>query len=257
MIAVERRDACVVLRLQRPDVGNAFNDQLIAQLLDVLDDLRTDARLRAVVLTGTGKIFSAGADLNWMKRMQQASRAENLRDAERTALLFARLYDFPRPVIAAVNGPARGGGVGLVAASDFALASHQANFAFSEVRLGIIPALISPFVLKKMGESRARRLFLTGQTFTAEQAMQWGLVDRVVAPDQLDEAVEEKLKALRDSGPAAIAAIKRLLHEVSDAKADDVAGMTARMIAELRTSDEGQEGMAAFLEKRPPKWADD
>lgn len=256
MLSIERRAAWVVACLNRPEVGNALNDEVVGRMLDLLADLRADESVRGLVLTGAGKIFSAGADLNWMRRMQEAGPEENRRDAERTATLFAELYDFPRPVVAAVNGPARGGGVGLVAACDFAIASSRASFAFTEVRLGLIPAMISPFVLKKMGESRARRLFLTGESFSAEQAAAWGLVDRVIEPEKLEEAVQAFLESLKPCAPNATAEIKRLVREVTDASSTDVAPLTARMIAEVRATPEAQEGMAAFLEKRPAKWAE-
>jgi methylglutaconyl-CoA hydratase len=255
MLQIERRDPWVVLRLDRPEVGNALNDEVVARLLDVLAELRADAAVRGLVVTGTGKIFSAGADLNWMRRMQEAGAEENRRDAERTATLFAQLYDFPRPVVAAVNGPARGGGVGLVASCDFAIASSKASFAFTEVRLGLLPAMISPFVLRKMGESRARRLFLTGENFTAEQAREWGLVDEVVGPERLDERVSAFLDGLRPCGPTAVAEVKRLVREVRDAAEEDLVPITSGMIADIRATPEAQEGMAAFLEKRPPRWA--
>jgi len=181
MLNIERTGPWATLRLDRPDVGNALNGEVITKLHDALTSLRQDPEVRGLVLTGTGKVFSAGADLSWMQKMKQATPAENLRDAEATGALFEALSSFPRPVIALVNGPARGGGVGLVAACDFAVASTTAHFAFTEVRLGIIPAVISPFVLRKLGESRARRLFLTGETFSAEQALNWGLLDRVLS----------------------------------------------------------------------------
>ena len=255
MVNFERQGISAVLRLDRPEVGNALNDEVVAELNALLDRVRADPEVRSVIVTGTGKIFSAGADLNWMKRMRHASREDNLRDAETTAALFGALYDFPRPVIAAVNGPARGGGVGLVASCDFAIASETASFAFTEVRLGLIPSMISPFVLRKMGESRARRLFLTGEAFDARQAMEWGLVDRVVPREQLDDAVRSLADSLRACAPEATAAVKRLVREVGGAAADDLVTLTARLIAEVRATAEAQEGMTAFLEKRPPAWA--
>jgi methylglutaconyl-CoA hydratase len=255
MLAVERNGAWVFVRLDRPEVGNALNGEVVARMREVLGEVRADESVRALVVTGAGKIFSAGADLNWMKRMQAAGADENRRDAETTATLFAELYDFPRPVVAAVNGPARGGGVGLVASCDFAIASAKANFAFTEVRLGLVPAMISPFVLRKMGESRARRLFLTGEGFGAEQARDWGLIDEVVEPDQLDARVRSFLESLKPCAPRATSEVKRLVREVRDASGSGVIPLTARMIADIRATPEAQEGMAAFLEKRPPKWA--
>jgi len=255
MVDVERRGATVVLRLNRPEVGNALNGEVIDRLSAAFAAVRGDVGVRTVVLTGAGKVFSAGADLKWMLRMKDAGAAENLRDARQTAALFAEMYDFPRPVIAAVNGPARGGGVGLIAACDFAVAVAPAHFAFTEVRVGIIPAMISPFVLRKMGESRTRRLFLTGETFSATQAAAWGLLDRVVEPEQIEAAVGELVQTLHQSGPKAISAVKQLIRRVSDAPEAAAAELTARLIAEIRATDEAHEGMAAFLEKRAPKWA--
>jgi len=255
MLSIERTENWVFLRIDRPDVGNALNGELVTTLLAKLAELRADETVRALVVTGTGKIFSAGADLNWMRRMQEAGAEENRRDAERTAELFTQLYDFPRPVIAAVNGPARGGGVGLIASCDFAIAVTKASFAFTEVRLGLIPAMISPFVLRKMGESRARRLFLTGETFGAEQAMAWGLVDRVVEVGELDAAVRAFLEELKPCAPNATNEVKRLVREVTDLSHAEAVPLTARLIADIRTTPEAQEGMTAFLEKRAPKWA--
>jgi methylglutaconyl-CoA hydratase len=255
MLSIERTDAWVFIRLDRPEVGNAINDELVAKFLALLADLREDESVRALVIGGTGRIFSAGADLNWMRRMQEAGPEENRRDAERTAELFTELYNFPRPVVAAVNGPARGGGVGLVASCDFAIAASQASFAFTEVRLGLIPAMISPFVLRKMGESRARRLFLTGETFRADQAMAWGLVDRVVEGDDLDSTVRSFLGELKPCAPNATNAVKRLVRAVTDLPHEEAVPLTARLIADIRTTPEAQEGMSAFLEKRPPQWA--
>ncbi len=255
MLSVERSGPWVFIRLDRPEVGNALNDELAAKFLGALAELRGDRAVRALVVTGAGKVFSAGADLNWMQRMRTASLEENRRDAEQAARLFWDLSGFPRPVIAAVNGPARGGGVGLVAACDFAIAASTAHFAFTEVRLGLIPAMISPFVLAKMGEGLTRRLFLTGETFSAEQAAAWGLVDRVVEPDRLDAAVRAFLDSLKPCAPEASGEIKRLIRRVRDTSSEEVGPLTARIIAEIRSGAEAQEGMAAFLEKRPPKWA--
>jgi len=255
MLNVERDGGWVTLRLNRPEVGNALNGEVMALFRANLDELRADASVRGLILTGAGKLFSAGADLAWMAKMKEASAEENLRDAEASGELFAAIRDFPRPVIAAVNGPARGGGVGLVAACDFAVASAKASFAFTEVRIGVIPALISPFVIARIGESRARKLFLTGETFTAEQAAAWGLVDRAVPPEELPAAVGELATTLQQCAPGAMGKVKELLRRVRETPPAEVIKVTAQMIAEIRTSPEALEGMAAFLEKRPPRWA--
>lgn len=255
MLDVERDGGWVTLRLNRPEVGNALNGDVMALFRAELDRLRIDATVRGLVVTGAGKLFSAGADLAWMAKMKEASAEENLRDAEASGELFAAIRDFPRPVVAAVNGSARGGGVGLVAACDFAIASTKASFAFTEVRIGVIPALISPFVIARVGESRARKLFLTGETFSAEQAAAWGLVDRAVPPEELPVAVGELQRTLRQCAPGAMGKVKELLRRVREAAPEQVIQVTARMIADIRTSPEALEGMAAFLEKRPPRWA--
>jgi len=254
MLRQERVGDVARLTLDRPDVGNALNGELMERLLDALAELGRDATLRAVVLTGAGKVFSAGADLNWMKSMKGASYEDNLRDARDSSRVFAACYDFPRPVIARVNGPARGGGVGIIAACDFAVASSQASFAFTEVRLGVIPAMISPYVVRKIGPAAARRLFLTGESFDAERAQALGLLDAVAPPEGLDAAVDEILGRLRASAPEAMAAVKRLLAAIEPGDMEATRERTAELIAQIRTADEAQEGMAAFLEKRKPRW---
>jgi len=256
MLQIERIHQGARLTLNRPEVGNALNDELAAQLIRALRELRDDADVRAVVLAAAGKAFSAGADLNWMRRMKDASYEDNVLDATRTAEVFAALYDFPRPVIARVHGPARGGGVGLVAACDFAIASSSATFAFTEVRLGVVPAVISPYCLKKLGEARCRRLFLTGELFTAEQARTWGLLDDARPPDDLDRAIDALLSTLRECAPQALGEVKALVRGVGDRSLDEAKPFTAEIIARLRAGSEAQEGMTAFLEKRKPKWAE-
>jgi len=256
MLRVERTPDVARLTLDRPEVGNALNDELAARLIQALNELRGDTGLRAVVLAATGKSFSAGADLNWMRRMKDASYDDNLRGAIRTAEVFAALYDFPRPVIARVSGHARGGGVGLIAACDFAIATASATFAFTEVRLGVVPAVISPYCLKKLGEARCRRLFLTGEVFTAQQAHAWGLLDDAQPAESLDGAIEALLATLRECGPLALGEAKALLRGVVERSLDEARPFTAEIIARLRAGSEAQEGMTAFLAKRKPKWAE-
>jgi methylglutaconyl-CoA hydratase len=255
MLDVERNGPWATLRLNRPDVGNALNGDLMRALHAALRALAAEPAVRALVLTGAGKSFSAGADFKWMLRMKDASAVENLQDAKESGAIFAALAEFPRPVIAAVNGPARGGGVGLIAACDLAIAATPATFAFTEVRVGVVPALISPYVMRKLGESRTRRLFLTGETFTAEQAAAWGLIDRVVPPEQLDAAVAELLESLRACAPGATGLVKTLIACVRETPPSALLDTTAECIAEARAGAEAREGMAAFLEKRPPSWA--
>jgi len=254
MLEVERDGGRMTLRLARPEIGNAFDADLAGRLGEALESAAADEAVRVVVLAGAGKHFSAGADLAYMQRMREAGRDANAQDARRTQRLFARVAEFPKPVVARVHGAARGGGVGLVAAVDVALASTAASFAFTEVRLGIVPAMIAPFVLERLGPARARRLFLTGETFGAADALAWGLVDAVTAPDELDAAVDRVVGQLLRGGPNAQREVKRLVAEVRFRDPSGTAALTADRIAELRVSDEGQEGMAAFLEKRPPRW---
>lgn len=254
MIRREREGGILRLVLDRPEVGNAFDASLVGALTEGIAEAEGDAGIRVVVLAGAGRHFSAGADLGFMRRMREAGAEENAADARQTQAAFARVAACSKPVVARVHGAARGGGVGLVAVADVVVASAEATFAFTEVRLGIIPAMISPFVIERLGPARARRLFLTGETFGATDAAAWGLVDIVAAPDDLDRAVERVVAQLTRGGPIALAECKRLVRDVTRADPEAVAELTSRRIAALRVSAEGQEGMAAFLEKRPPRW---
>ena len=241
------------LTLDRPDVSNAFNAELIAELAETATRLQARPP-RVVVLAGNGRNFSAGADLTWMRSMRDRSREDNLADARTTAAMFSMLDDLPCPVIGRVHGHALGGGVGLVAVCDVVVAEDSAVFGFSEVRLGIAPAVISPFVVRKIGQSHARALFVTGERFDAGWAQRIGLVHKVVDGEDLDSAVDAVVADVLASGPAAVTVAKSL-PEIASAPLDEATETTAGIIAELRTSDEGQEGMAAFLEKRRPRWA--
>jgi len=248
-------DGIARLTLNRPEVHNAFNDELIAALTGALRRLEADQRVRAVTLAGSGKSFSAGADLTWMQRMAGYSEAENLRDAEALARLMRTLNRLAKPTLALVHGPAFGGGVGLVACCDIAIAAEEAAFSLSEVKLGLIPAVIAPYVIAAIGERAARRYFLTAERFSAEQAQRLGLVHQVVAADRLEDAARRASSALLQGGPAAQAEAKDLISAISGRKVDDrVIGETARRIARVRVADEAREGIAAFLEKRKPGW---
>lgn len=240
--------------LNRPDVHNAFNDIMIRELDTVFDDIRERNDLRVVVLTGEGRSFCAGADLNWMRRVKDYSYEENYQESLELANVLYKIYTLPKPTIACVNGAAIGGGTGLVAVCDVAIASRRAKFSFSEVKLGLIPACISPYVLKKCGEGNCREFFLTGERLTAEKAFRAGLVNQVVEPEEVEKAVNGIAENLLTSGPAAITQCKELLRRVSAMSLEKAREYTAEVIAKLRMSDEGQEGMAAFLEKRKPKW---
>jgi methylglutaconyl-CoA hydratase len=244
------------VRMNRPDVHNAFDDALIAALTAELRRVDGLAQARVVVLTANGKSFSAGADLNWMKRMAKYSREENLRDAAALAGLMRTLDGMQKPTIARVQGAAYGGGVGLVACCDIAIATEQASFSLSEVRLGLIPSVISPYVIAAIGERAARRYFLTAERFDAREAFRIGLVHEVVGSSALDEAVAKIATELLKGGPQAQAAAKKLIADVSRRPMDDaLSAETAKRIAEIRTGDEGREGVAAFLEKRKLEWS--
>ena len=241
--------------MARPDVHNAFNEHLIAELLEAFRSLGGDESVRAVILVGEGKSFSAGADLDWMRRAAGFSEEENLRDAGAAAALWRAVAECPKPVVARVHGNAFGGGAGLVAASDIAIASEQAMFGFTEVRLGLVPATVAPHVVEKIGPGRALPLFLTGERFDARRALEIGLVHQVVEAGQLDVAVGAVVDALLLGGPEAQTACKQLLRHVALAERAEVDGYTAAMIAGARAGAEGREGVAAFLEKRKPRWA--
>jgi methylglutaconyl-CoA hydratase len=254
-ITIERQVARVALN--RSEVHNAFDDALIAELTAALGNLDADAGVRAVVLTGNGASFSAGADLNWMRRMAQAGEAENRADAERLAALVRTLNFLSKPTIARVNGAAYGGGVGLIACCDIAIAADSAKFGLTEVRLGLVPAVISPYVVAAIGAREARRLFVTGEIFDAAEAVRIGLVHRLVPPPGLDAAVDEALASLAKGGPLAQSEAKQLALRIGgttrqSAERADVEN--AALIARLRVSAEGQDGLGAFLEKRKPNW---
>jgi len=239
----------------RPEVHNAFNDQMIEELTHVFKDIQKRESVRVVVLTGEGESFSAGADINWMRKVKDYSFEENLKNSLKLADLFYFVYSLPKPTIARVNGIAIGGGTGLVAVCDIAIASSVAKFSFSEVKLGLVPACISPYVIRKCGEGRTREFFLTGERLSAEKALSAGLVNQVVPPEELDEAVEDLVSQLLSSGPQAIGVCKELLGNVPSLSFEEAKEYTARVLAGLRISDEGQEGTKAFLEKRKPKWS--
>lgn len=255
-LRTDRDDRGVVtVTMDRPEVRNAFDADLIARLRTTFEGLHDEPELRAVVLTGADGIFSAGADLNWMKGMVGHSFEENVTDSRDFESMLRAVHACPRPVIARIEGHALGGGTGLVACCDIAVATRDALFAFSEVRLGIIPAVISPYVIRKVAPTHARHLFLTGERFDARRAREIGLVHDVVADDELDEVVSEVVDGLLRGGPRAQGEIKALLAELRRRPdLDDAADYTVETIARLRVSDEGQEGMNAFLERRPPGW---
>jgi methylglutaconyl-CoA hydratase len=255
-LTLHRDGAVARLRLDRPQLHNAFDAALIAALTDALALLGADPQVRVVVLEGAGASFSAGADLNWMRGMAAASEADNRDDALALARLLRTLDAVPKPTIARVHGAAFGGGVGLVAACDIAIGATEAKFGLTESRLGLLPAVISPYVSAAIGARQARRWFATAETFDAGEARRIGLLHEVVDATALDAAVQRQIDLLLKAGPLAAASAKALVREVvagTDAAAVDAAN--AALIARLRVSPEGQEGIGAFLEKRKPAWA--
>ena len=254
-IEIERSGAKATLWLNRPERHNAFDDGLIAELSAALAELAADSAIRVVLLAGRGKSFSAGADLAWMKRMAGYTAAENEADAQKMAEMLHRLESLPKPTIALVQGAAMGGGVGLVAACDIAIAAEDAQFALSEVRLGLIPAAISPYVIAAIGPRAARRYFLTAERFDARRALGLGLVSAVVPTADLATEASRLADILCQNGPAAMAEAKRLIADVTGRPIDAALRTeTAGRIARQRASAEGREGVAAFLEKRKPSW---
>jgi len=254
---VHHQGGVATLSLNRPELHNAFDAELIQTLTAALETVGSDPAVRSVVLAGTGASFSAGADLQWMRAMATASQEQNRLDSLALARLMRTLDELPKPTIARVHGASFGGGVGLVACCDIAIAVEGARFGLTESRLGLLPAVISPYVIAAIGPRQARRWFATGEHFDAATALQIGLVHQVVTADALDAAVEAQLAWLAKAGPVAAASAKILVREVCAALGDrdGLDRANAGLIAALRVSEEGQEGLSAFLEKRAPRWA--
>ncbi len=245
------------LTLHRPDVHNAFNDELIAEAIELFEEISGRSDLRAIILRSDGRNFCAGADLNWMSRMVSYSREENIHDSALLAKMFALMNESPAPIIGRIQGAAIGGGVGLVSICDIAICERGSKFGLSEVKLGILPAVISPYVIRKIGESHARALFLTGERFDAERALRIGLVHRVAEDvSELDRLVAESVEQLRGSGPDAVRHCKKLIDFVAHNSFEEAVPYTIEAIAERRVSREGQEGMAAFLAKEKAPWVE-
>jgi methylglutaconyl-CoA hydratase len=254
-LAIEREGGVARVWLDRPERRNAFDAGLIEAVHEAFASFAADDALRAVVLAGRGPAFCAGADLEWMRASAELSRERNVADAERAAAMFSAVDSCPVPVIARVHGAALGGGTGLACCCDIVLAREDARFGFTEVRLGLIPATIGPFALARIGRSQARALFLTGEPFTAEHARAIGIVHEVHAGDEaLDAAVERTLVAALRGGPAAVRAAKALIADLRDGDPSPQSKRAAAALAERRVSDEGREGIAAFLERRQPGW---
>ena len=256
MLDITSEGRVVRVTLNRPEVRNAFNEDLIAQLTAWAESVASGSGTgpRVAILAGAGKGFSAGADLTWMSKMVGYSREENVRDARTMARMYEALDALPIPLVGRIHGAALGGGAGLAAVCDIVVSAEDAAFAFTEVKLGIIPAVISPYVLAKIGRSHARELFLTGARFTAERAREIGLVHAVADAADLDRVVAKYVNDLLTSGPEAVAAAKRLIADIASRDRKSAVDYSAEAIADRRVSKEGQDGMKAFLEKRPPSW---
>ena len=245
----------MTIRLNRPEVHNAMNAEMIAELTESFREIPKDKSVRLIVLRGNGKSFCAGADLNYMKSIAQFGFEENEKDGKKLAALFQAIYECPVPTLAVVHGAAYGGANGLLAACDMVVAEENTNFAFSEVKLGIAPATIAPFVIKHIGEFGAKELMMTGKRFKGKEAEKWHLVNHAVVENELEEAVSKLTKQILSSAPEAVKATKVLITKVvAEQSLERTINYTAKLIASLRASDEGQEGMAAFLEKRKAKW---
>ena len=255
-IIVEVDDSVGILTLNKPERHNALDEQLVTEMTTGLLALEADSRVRSIVLSSTGKSFCAGADLNWMKRAASYTSQENLRDARNFARLMTTLHELPKPTVARVQGPAYGGGVGLIAACDIAVASYDALFALTEVKLGILPAVVTPYVLAAIGERYCRRYMLSAERFSAAEAYRIGLVHEIVpGEEQLDEAIGEIVDSLLKNGPYAQAECKALIRDITGQPIDDsTVEETAQRITRVRSSPEGKEGLDAFLENRNPNW---
>lgn len=254
LYSVDDRGVATVC-LNKPDMHNAFDDSLIAELTRLFNQVANDDNVKAMILAGNGKSFCAGADLNWMRRMAGYTYDENVEDAKGLATMLRTLNELPKPTIARVQGAAYGGAIGLIACCDVAIASKLTKFCLSEVKLGLIPATISPYVIEAMGARVCRRYFATAEVFSARRARRLGLISEAVNEDELDDNVEQIVKSLLRNSPAAVTAAKKLVADIKDHPANDaLLDMTSVSIAEIRGSEEGQEGLKAFLEKRKPNW---
>ncbi len=254
-LTVAVQDRVARITLSRPEVRNAFNDEVITELTEAFQTLGQRDDVRAIVLAADGPAFCAGADLNWMRRMADYTRAENLADAAKLAEMLRVMYACPKPTVARVQGDVFAGGVGLVAACDMVVSVNTATYCLSEVKLGLIPATISPYVIRAMGARAAHRYFLTAERFSAAEAHRIGLVHEVVPADALDAKVDELLKALTSASPNAVRACKRLVQDVAGREITDaLVEHTVAGIADIRASDEGREGVQSFLNKRKPSW---
>jgi methylglutaconyl-CoA hydratase len=254
LIDVLKDNDIATVALNRAEVHNAMNERLIKEITTCFKELANDEKTKVIVLTGKGESFCAGADLNWMKSMVMYSKEENIRDSRLLLDMYETIYSCPKPVIGKINGHAFGGGVGLIAVCDINIATVGSKFAFSEVKLGIIPSVISTYVVRRIGLSNMKRLFITGERFNSEYAKEIGLIDFVTEKDDFNSTVERYIDHLKSSSPKAIKEIKNLVNNYKKMDIEKYKEFTVEKISELRVSEEGQEGMNAFLEKRRPKW---
>ena len=253
-LVLTKKDDVTTVALNRPDVHNAMNETLMNELTRCFRQLSTDDSVRVIILTGNGKSFCAGADLAWMKKMVNYSQEENKKDSHLLLDMYESIQSCPKPVLGRINGAAFGGGIGLLAVCDITITVPEVTFAFSEVKLGIIPAVISTFVGPRMTPATMRRLFITGERFDSATAQKIGLIDIIVTPDKLDETINSSVEQVRSSGPRAIQEVKHLMDNRVKMDVNDYKEFTVEKISELRVSQEGQEGIKGFLEKRKPNW---
>lgn len=253
-LVITKKDDITTVALNRPDVHNAMNETLMNELTSCFHQLSTDDSITAIVLTGNGKSFCAGADLIWMKQMVNYSQEENKKDSRLLLDMYESIHSCPKPVIGRINGAAFGGGIGLFAVCDITITVPEVMFAFSEVKLGIIPAVISTFVAQRMTPAAMRRLFITGERFDSTTAKEIGLIDLVVPPEKLDETVTSCVEQVRSSGPIAIKEVKHLIYNLLKLDVNTYKEFTVEKISELRVSQEGQEGIKGFLKKQKPSW---
>ncbi len=250
----ESKDDIILVRLNRPEVHNAFNPALLTDLVDILEAIDKAEDIRVVIITGEGKSFSSGADLKWMSETVGCTYEENLKDTELIAKVFYKIYTNSKPVIAAVNGGAFGGGMGFIGAADIVIASEKAQFSLSEVKIGVIPACVSPYLIKKVGEGALKELFISGMRFSAEKALEIKLINYVVPLGEILDFAMEKARELLLCGPQAITKCKQLFYKIGDMNLEEAYHYTVELIAKQRLDPEAQEGMKAFLEKRKPNW---
>ncbi len=257
-IILEKEESITTLWLNRPEVRNAFHEEMILEIIQGLDEVASDPGNRILILRGKGPAFCAGADLNWMKKAKDYSYEENLAESLKLSECLRKLYEFPRPTIAIIHGAAYGGANGLLAACDYVLAIKRTYFALSEVNLGLIPACIAPYIVKRMGETRAKSIMLRGNRIESKRAVEYGLIDYRGPEEECNKTLDSLMEELLSSGPKAVLQTKKLIHRIANEwSLDEAQRKTAEWISKVRMSEEGQEGMTAFFEKRKPNWIGD